>query len=95
MKKKFEDLTPTELWNLRTEIVLDSFYFDDYTNSFGFNKYDMAAFFNGYSEHLYELMQEDNATDEQFKEYDNETHLLDWFNCHESFSWVRYEDEKN
>ena len=36
MKKRFEDLTIDELWQLREEIVLYSLYIADYDNSFDF-----------------------------------------------------------
>jgi hypothetical protein len=91
MKTNFGELTSAELWQLRNEIMLNSLYVADYTNSFGFNASDVSDFFDGYMEYIYELMNEDNAPDDRFNEYDNEWNLYDWFCCYEDFTWVRFE----
>ena len=92
--KDFEELTPNELWELRTEIILNSLYVADYTNSFGFSAKDVSYFFEGYIEYIYELMNEDNADDSQFKDYDNLNNLWAWFNCYDDLSWLKFEGEE-
>ena len=91
MKTRFEELTSAELWHLRNEIVLNSLFVADYTNSFGFNARDVSYFFDGYVEYIYEMMNNDKATDDQFNEYDNESNLYNWFCCYDDFTWIRFE----
>lgn len=91
MKTNFGELTSAELWQLRNEIMLNSLFVADYTNSFGFNARDVSDFFDGYVEYIYEMMNEDKATDDQFREYDNEYNLYNWFLCSDNFDWVRFE----
>lgn len=91
MKTNFQELTSAELWQLRNEIVLNSLFVADYANSFGFNSRDVSDFFDGYVEYIYEMMNEDNATDEQFNDYDNEYNLYEWFCCCEDYTWIKFE----
>ena len=92
MRTNFGELTSAELWQLRNEIVLNSLYVADYTNSFGFNARDVSDFFDGYVEYIYEMMNEDNATDDQFSEYDNEYNLYNWFLCCDDYDWIKFEE---
>ena len=91
--KKFEDLNPDELWELRQEIVLNSIYVSDYENSFGFHSSDMCLFFDSYLCYLCEMMEEMGiASEDHLKcldEFDNPENLQDWYDCYEDFSWVR------
>lgn len=91
--KNFEDLTEEELWKLRKEIVLNSLYLSDYTNSYYFNTNDLSIFFDGYIDYLYELADEDDFSyddlDELLREYDNDTNLYSWFNCYDDLSWIK------
>ena len=92
--KDFEELTAIELWELRKEIILNSLYVADYSNSFGFSAKDVSYFFDGYVEYIYELMEEDNADDSQFRDYDNINNLWEWFNCYDDLSWIKFEGEE-
>ena len=81
--KDFEDLEKEDLQKLREEIVLNSHYFADYENSFGFNEKDIAYFFDGYVNYLQELSEED------FLMLDDIENLWSWYNCYDDLSWVR------
>lgn len=94
MAKTFEELTKEELWQLRQEVVVNSAFTADYTNSFGFNESDICSFFDGYYDYLCELANEDYddclVTDGLIHEqYDNQDNLESWFNCYDDLSWVR------
>ena len=58
MRKAFEELTSAELLQLRKEIILNSILVYDYTNSFGFNSWDICSFFDGYVSYLEELAED-------------------------------------
>ena len=89
MKKKFEDLTIDELWQLREEILLYSIKSTDYANSFDFYPNDIAVFFDGYASYLDELQSESDPAIPAL-EYDNKENLWSWFNCYDDLSWVRH-----
>ena len=89
MKKKFEDLSIEELWQLREEIVLYSIYYADYDNSFDFYPYDICYFFEGYTDYLDELQSEGDPAIPAI-EYDSKENLWSWFNCYDDLSWVRH-----
>ena len=89
MKKKFEDLTINELWQLREEIVLYSIKYADYDNSFDFYPNDVCSFFEGYADYLDELQSEGDSSIPAL-EYDSKENLWSWFNCYEDLSWVRH-----
>ena len=89
MKKKFEDLTIDELWQLGEEIVLYSIKSADYANSFDFYPNDIGEFFEGYASFLDELQSEGDPAIPAL-EYDNKENLLSWFNCYDDLSWVRH-----
>ena len=93
MRKAFGELTSAELSQLRKEIVLNSVYIYDYTNSFGFNRWDIGSFFDGYVSYLEELAKEDGfeGVGSRFIEkYDTEENLYSWFLCFDDLSWVRF-----
>ena len=96
MKKPFETLTSEELWKLRQQISLNSLLVDHYKNSFGYNPSQVAEFFDGYYDYLWELAEEeaetDNLTHEEVMEFDTETNLWAWFNCHDEFG-IEFEEE--
>lgn len=89
MKKRFEDLTIDELWQLREEIKLYSLYIADYDNSFDFYPNDVCAFFEGYCDYLDELQSEGDKSIPAL-EYDSKENLWSWFNCYDDLSWVRH-----
>jgi hypothetical protein len=91
--KTFDQLTHEDLKTLRNDVVMGSIYYADYQNSFHFNVYDVSNFFDGYESYIRELMEEDNADDSQFDQYENLNNLIGWYNCYDDFSWVRF-DEK-
>lgn len=89
MKKRFEDLTIDELWQLREEIKLYSLFIADYDNSFDFYPNDVCAFFEGYCDYLDELQSEGDKSIPAL-DYDSKENLWSWFNCYDDLSWVRH-----
>lgn len=85
-------LSGEQLWQLRREIVLDSCYFHDYENSLGIDSHYVCAFFDGYSEYLSELMNEDEIPDNEKLDklylYDTIDNLENYQGC------VEYTDEE-
>lgn len=85
-------LSREQLQQLRSEIVLDSCYFHDYENSLGIDSHYVFAFFDGYSEHLSELMNEDGIPDNEKLDkvhlYDTLDNLINYQGC------VEYTDEE-
>lgn len=70
--------TRKELEKLRSEIILDSLYTDDYTNSFNIDEELLQDFFDGYSNYLNELKEDPegaNPTDD----FDNIDNLENWY----------------
>ena len=96
MRKAFAELTLEELSQLRKEINLNSIFIYDYTNSFGFNPWDICSFFDGYVSFLNELAREDGfeGIDYYLTKYDTEENLYSWFLCYDDLSWVRFEEDE-
>ena len=95
MRKAFEELTSAELLHLRKEIILNSILIYDYTNSFGFNPWDIGSFFDGYVSYLNELAREDGYEGiDYLTKYDTEENLYSWFLCYDDLSWVRFEEDE-
>ena len=95
MRKAFEELTSAELSQLRKEIILNSILIYDYTNSFGFNPWDICSFFDGYVSYLNELAIEDGYEGiDYLTKYDTEENLYSWFLCYDDLSWVRFEEDE-
>ena len=86
----FNDLTKTQLWALRKEIVVNCICFSDYENSFGYNRECLSSFFDGYYDYLWELAYENykNPTHTDAMSYDNEDTLWEWFNFSDDLSWI-------
>ena len=95
MRKAFEELTSAELLHLRKEIILNSILIYDYTNSFGFNSWDICSFFDGYVSYLEELAREDGYEGiDYLTKYDTEENLYSWFLCYDDLSCVRFEEDE-
>ena len=95
MRKAFEELTSAELLHLCKEIILNSILIYDYTNSFGFNSWDICSFFDGYVSYLEELAREDGYEGiDYLTKYDTEENLYSWFLCYDDLSWVRFEEDE-
>ena len=95
MRKAFKELTSAELLHLRKEIILNSILIYDYTNSFGFNSWDICSFFDGYVSYLEELAREDGYEGiDYLTKYDTEENLYSWFLCYDDLSWVRFEEDE-
>ena len=96
--KRFEEMTRDDLQKLRDEIILNSCYFYDYNNSFGFYNHDICAFFDGYYDYLWELAEEKYNPDDVthflvINEFDNIDNLEYWFNCYDDLSWITFNNE--
>ncbi len=70
------------LWKLRQEITLNSLYLDDYENSFGIAPQAVCDFFEGYTDYLYDLVEERYGANcvfsELMEDFDNEGNLIIW-----------------
>lgn len=83
-------MNAAKLWKIRKEIKLNSLYISDYENSFGYDPFLVSQFFDGYLEHLENLMQEnipsfdDSRFFDYLPEYDNRDNLMDYYNSLES-----------
>ena len=97
MRKAFEDLTSAELSQLRKEVILNSVFIYDYSNSFGFNPWDIGSFFDGYVSYLEELAEEDGFEGVGLcflEKYDTEENLYSWFLCYDDLSRIRLEEDE-
>ena len=93
--KLFKNLTQNELWELRKQVVLNSYFINDFENTFGFDSTSMFIFFDGYYEYIWELAEEFYANSDVdvtheivMENFDNKNNLLSWFNCYDDLSWV-------
>ena len=84
-------LSREQLQQLRSEIVLDSCFIHDYDNTLGIDAHYVCAFFEGYSEYLSELMDEDGIPD---NEKLDKVHLYDTIDNLENYqNIVEYSKE--
>lgn len=96
-RKRFENFTKEELWQLRKEIKLNSLFVSDYRNTFGISERSVCDFFDGYMEYLSEVAWENagggdvEVSLEEVFEYDSAAHLWDWFHCFDDFTWIEFE----
>lgn len=90
--KPLEELSTDELWALRKEIVLNSLFVSDYTNSFGISPKSACDLFDGYVSFLEELAEE---TGTAWTAQDSPEHLRQWLLCYDDYSWVEYESVEN
>ena len=98
--KTFEEMTREDLQKLRNEIVLNSCYFYDYNNSFGFYNHDVCYFFDGYYDYLWELAEEKYNVDDithalVIDEFDTIDNLVSWYNCYDDLSWIRNDNNED
>lgn len=75
-----------ELWALRQQITLGSLYYKDYRNKLGVEAHICCDFFDGYLDHLWDLMEEAGVSDDQtlwdhLSDYDTSENLWDWYGC--------------
>ncbi len=87
-------LSESQLWELRQDICLCSYYLDDYKNRFGIDRKTVAMFFEGYEDHLSEIMRENNIDSDAFfdnlEEFDTAENLYSWHCCvykRRNFTW--------
>lgn len=79
LKESKEDtikLTIDDILKLRKEIVLNSLYLKDYTNTLGIDPNWVEDFFDGYIDYLVELGAEEDVVD--FLDLDNDDNLKNW-----------------
>ena len=84
--------TKVELWQLRNEIVLNSLYEKDYSNSFGISEGVCQDFFDGYVEELC-LKAKDDDFNEDFVDilnfYDTPDNLFNYYSsCENAFDYI-------
>ena len=95
--KPFDQLTQQDLVQIRSEIVLNSHFLADYSNTYGIEEKSLSAFFDGYMCYLTELALEtdsnDSLEDDEILKLDNINNLIGWYNCYDDFSWIKYREE--
>lgn len=91
--KPLEELSTEELWALRKEIVLNSLFVSDYTNSFGISPKSACDLFDGYVSFLWDLAEDAGHGD--WDDQDSPEHLHQWLLCYDDYSWVEYESVEN
>lgn len=78
-------LNDEQLLKLRSEIILDSCFMSDYSNSFGIAPEDVAAFFYSYVDYLRDLAAEvgdNNVCSSDIEEVlDNRDNLINFRYC--------------
>lgn len=79
-------LSKEDLIKLRKEIVLNSIFLNDYSNTFGIRKEKVYNFFEGYLSYLYEIKEEKDGfslvyPDDVIDALDNEDNLYNWYLC--------------
>lgn len=67
---------------LRKQICLNSLFYDDYENDFGFDRHSVGDFFDGYMEYLSDLAGEGAKIEDIFK-LDTTENLIEWYYCME------------
>ena len=74
-----------QLKKLRSEIVLNSLYTNDYENTLNICPIDVQMFFDSYIDYLMELQEddEDYGVETDISYYDTDNNLEDWLNCYE------------
>ena len=96
IRYKIQDLHQDDLWKLRTEVVFGSMFISDYRNTFGFSPASVQQFFEGYEQHLIELVKEDgykSVTAELIDRYDNADQLFDYYWSIQDWDWFDYDPE--
>ena len=96
MKKLYEcskNYAKSKLWNIRKDIILNSIYFDDYKNRYGYDTRMICNFFDGFLEYIEELMIENkqNIHPSYFYDllplYDNKETLWNWYCCYDEIDF--------
>lgn len=92
MKKLYEcnpKYAMRKLWNIRMDIRLNSLYYADYENRYGYDTHMICDFFDSYLGYLADLMADDGYTnvDRDFfdllPKYDNKWNLWCCYQCYE------------
>lgn len=106
-KRQFEP-SFEDIKKLRKEICLNSIYYDDYRNTLMIDEWEVCAFFDGYLEHLGEVVEErvgeqlangisDDAWLNMMFDLDSDEELeywyLDWLACENTFTQYYYVEE--
>ena len=77
---RFQDLNKDQLWDLRTQIVLNSIFISDYEHTFEFDPDDICGFFDGYLEYIYELTGDDSRDVlDVIREFDTPDSLFEYY----------------
>jgi len=90
-------MTKEDLSKLRGEICLNSLFYSDYENSFGFTTHSVCDFFDGYMSFLEEITKDETEKDsvdiDEIFARDNDDNLYDWYCCFEEFPFKKEGDE--
>ena len=87
--KSIQDLGPIQLWKLRKEICLNSYFLKDYENSYGLDPKEVYDFFMGFLDWIEEAIKDDNPGissydldnmwDVYLEDYDTPSNLRSWW----------------
>ena len=88
-KVKISNLGKTQLKNLRSDIILNSLFIDDYKNRYGIDPHIVCDFFDGFMSYLTELEKEKygkelEKIEDFFQEFDTFENLWDYYS---SIEW--------
>lgn len=77
-----------DLWNLRKEIVLNSLFLKDYSNSYGIDEKIVCSFFDSYLDDLCDIYKEKHKTKKYditdvIDELDNSDNLFIYYSLYE------------
>ena len=88
-QEEIEKIIKSKLKKLRSEIVLNSLYTNDYENSYGIDARVVQDFFDCYMEYLNELLEEKEDVDKLVEngKYYNKIFELDNIENLENFYW--------
>ena len=86
------EFTKETLWDLRNEIVLNSLFLDDYSNSFGIDEHKVCDFFDGYMDDITDQYMEKHGLEkidtsdlsDVWDEFDNADTLWNYYNSVEN-----------
>ena len=81
MRRHVNELTFFEILDLRSQIVLNSVFLNDYENNMGVDPREVMNFFDGYVDYLEEIRKDECGS--CWEDYDNQYTLKDWYNIYQ------------
>ena len=75
---KINDLSQDEVNILRSEIILNSLFTNDYKNSFGIEPKEVQNFFDGFVDYCYEMWKAEGKGEFDLGEWDTTINLMNY-----------------